>query len=78
MTIPETGYLAIPPNASEIGLWATATPGAKEPARAHLDLRIRAQDVMLLRAGDRFRGERELTRPVRSGRTAAGDTAGTR
>ena len=61
VTIPETGYLAIPPNASEIGLWATATPGAKEPARAHLDLRIRAQDVMLLRAGDRFQGELELS-----------------
>ncbi len=50
-----------PFDASEIGLWATAAPDAKDPARAHLDLRIRAQDVMLLRAGDRFQGELELS-----------------
>ena len=50
-----------PFDASEIGLLADATPDAKTPAKTHLKLQIRAQDVSLLPLGDRFTGELALT-----------------
>jgi VWFA-related protein len=50
-----------PFDASEIGLVAEATPDATTPAKTHLRLRIRAQDVSLLPVGDRFTGELALT-----------------
>ncbi len=45
----------------EIGLVGTAAPDAKEPAKTSIRVRIRAQDIILLEGGGKYRGEVSLT-----------------
>jgi VWFA-related protein len=45
----------------EIGLAGTAGPDAKEPGKTSIRVRIRAQDIILLEGGGKYRGEVSLT-----------------